>query len=69
MREGTEAVAAEYTLLQNEPNPFRGTTTIGYKLPEAGSAQFTVLDVTGKVLMSKSVSGVAGFRFLFALFV
>jgi len=62
MREGTEAVAAEYALLQNEPNPFRGATTIGFTLPEASAAQLTVLDVTGKVLMSQKVEGVAGYN-------
>src|SRR5690606_25570217 len=42
--------SAEFALYQNEPNPFKGSTLIGYTLPEAGNVTLTVFDVTGKVL-------------------
>jgi len=39
-----------FALYQNEPNPFNDYTTIGFELPEAGQANITFYDVTGKVL-------------------
>ena len=39
-----------FSLGQNEPNPFKETTTIGYSLPEASDIKMTLYDVTGKVL-------------------
>jgi hypothetical protein len=43
-------VETGFALYQNEPNPFRETTQVGFNLPEALSATLTVYDVTGKVL-------------------
>jgi len=43
-------------LYQNHPNPFRGITSIGFYLPEAGKAVLNILDVQGKVL--KEINGV-----------
>jgi len=43
-------VADDFELYQNNPNPFRETTTIGFRLPEAGKATVTVYDLSGKVL-------------------
>jgi hypothetical protein len=40
----------DYALFQNEPNPFEGTTVIGFTLPEAMDATLTVYDVTGKMV-------------------
>ncbi len=39
-----------FALYQNEPNPFKEVTQIGFHLPESMSASLTVYDVTGKVL-------------------
>jgi hypothetical protein len=41
---------ASFALYQNEPNPFKDVTSIGFSLPEAMSATVTVYDVTGKLV-------------------
>lgn len=38
-------------LLQNRPNPFEGTTTIGFILPQACEAQLRVFDASGRELL------------------
>jgi uncharacterized repeat protein (TIGR03803 family) len=40
-------------LLQNRPNPFTGSTTIGFVLPEACEAQLRVYDASGRVLFAQ----------------
>jgi len=47
---GSEATI-EFALKQNEPNPFSTQTTVEFNLPTAGTATFTVMDVTGKLIM------------------
>ncbi len=42
--------SASFALLQNTPNPFNHTTTIGFVLPEASGASLTVFDMSGKVV-------------------
>ncbi len=42
--------ATDFALYQNTPNPFAGETTIGFDLPEAGTATLVVQDVAGKTL-------------------
>jgi hypothetical protein len=44
------AQAAGFALYQNVPNPFDGTTHIGFLLPEASFVRLSVLDVNGRVL-------------------
>jgi hypothetical protein len=58
---GSEA-GAEFALYQNEPNPFKGSTLIGYDLPVAGNVVLTVFDVTGKVLVVKEQESVKGYN-------
>jgi hypothetical protein len=53
---------AEFALYQNEPNPFKGNTLIGYDVPEAGAVTLTVFDVTGKVLVVKNANAVKGYN-------
>jgi len=53
---------AEFALYQNEPNPFKGNTLIGYDLPAAGSVTLTVFDVTGKVVFVKDQESVKGYN-------
>ena len=46
------------SLDQNAPNPFTGSTTIGYNLPKgASSAQMQITDLTGKVLALIHLAG------------
>ncbi len=50
-RSGDELIAGgTFELFQNQPNPFKGQTIVGFTLPEAGSATLTIFDVTGKQL-------------------
>ncbi|HNA64007.1 MAG TPA: T9SS type A sorting domain-containing protein [Saprospiraceae bacterium] len=41
----------EFAILQNEPNPWKSTTSIGMILPVSGIAQLTVFDATGLVVL------------------
>jgi len=41
---------AGFELYQNQPNPFKGETLIGFNLPEAASATIKINDVTGRLL-------------------
>ncbi|MBP6184103.1 MAG: T9SS type A sorting domain-containing protein [Saprospiraceae bacterium] len=47
---GDLVVGGQFELYQNEPNPFRDVTIIGFNLPEASRATLKVYDVTGKVV-------------------
>ncbi len=47
---GKEGEEVAFKLLQNTPNPFNHTTTIGFILPEASNAILTVFDMSGKVI-------------------
>ena len=56
-------IGAEFALYQNEPNPFKGNTLIGYDLPEAGNVVLTVFDVTGKVRCSQRAGICEGLQY------
>ena len=47
---GTTVTSADFDLYQNQPNPFKDETVIGFNLPESTFAKLTVYDVSGKVL-------------------
>ena len=49
---GAGTLAANFTLHQNEPNPFRGATNIAFELPAASEATLTIMDMSGKVLQA-----------------
>jgi hypothetical protein len=59
---GYRNIDVSYALYQNEPNPFVTNTVIGFELPTATDYTMTVYDVTGKELMVKRGSGVAGYN-------
>ncbi len=40
-----------FELYQNTPNPFRNETTIGFYLPEASDAKFSIYDLNGRTLL------------------
>ena len=42
----------DYSLLQNNPNPFSRTTTIDFVLPQTANATLSVMDVNGRLLWS-----------------
>ena len=39
--------AVDFALYQNEPNPWTGSTSIGFELPEDGMVKLTLFDMTG----------------------
>jgi hypothetical protein len=45
----------QFELFQNQPNPFKDETVIGFYLPESGKATFKVFDISGRVI--KSIEG------------
>ena len=49
-------------LYQNEPNPFKGQTSIGFRLAIGAEVNFTVHDVTGKVIVNKTLVGERGYN-------
>jgi len=49
-----------YGLEQNYPNPFNPSTTIGFSLKQPGNVDFTVYDITGRVIFRKSATFNAG---------
>ncbi len=49
-------------LFQNEPNPAKGPTVIGFNLAEAAAATMTIYDVTGKLIVKRNIDGVKGYN-------
>lgn len=46
----TSLYTNEFVLKQNYPNPFTGTTTIEYYLPEPAEVNLSLYDITGKLI-------------------
>ncbi|NOT37757.1 MAG: T9SS type A sorting domain-containing protein [Saprospiraceae bacterium] len=44
----------EIIILQNEPNPWKNTTSVGIILPQAGEVQMTIYDINGKVFYKET---------------
>ncbi|MEP7269656.1 MAG: T9SS type A sorting domain-containing protein [Saprospiraceae bacterium] len=49
-----KTIDAGYTLYQNSPNPFKGTTVISYELAKAADVTLKITDVTGRLVKSYS---------------
>lgn len=43
----------DFTLFQNNPNPFKGATHFRFRLPEESDATLTVFDATGRILKTQ----------------
>jgi len=52
----------EYTLYQNEPNPFSESTKIGFTLPEESSYKLVVYNLSGKEVKEYNAKGKAGYN-------
>ena len=55
LRDTKQAEDSDFTLFQNEPNPFSNETKIRFVLPEASEGQLTIFDETGRIL--KQIKG------------
>ncbi|NRA47649.1 MAG: T9SS type A sorting domain-containing protein, partial [Phaeodactylibacter sp.] len=53
---------SNFELYQNQPNPFKGETVIGYNLPESAQVTLTISDITGKVLKLYRQEGAKGYN-------
>jgi hypothetical protein len=47
---GRNTAGGDFKLYQNSPNPFKGSTTIAFRLPEDSEAKLTIFDETGRIL-------------------
>ena len=47
-------------LMQNEPNPFKGQTSVNFLMPTAAAATLSVYDVTGKLVTLRNISANKG---------
>jgi hypothetical protein len=56
----TESDLREFVVYQNEPNPFNTTTIVRFNLPESDNVNFTIYDITGKVVFNNSGSYTKG---------
>ena len=54
------APVAGIELFQNEPNPFRGQTTVSFMMPEAAKAKLSIYDVTGKLVTVRNIDANKG---------
>jgi hypothetical protein len=54
--------SAKFELYQNQPNPFKDATTIGFQLPEAGEVNLEIYDVAGKLLHAERGDFAAGYN-------
>jgi len=54
------APVANIELFQNEPNPFRGQTSVSFVMPTSAKATISVYDVTGKLVTVRNVDAPKG---------
>jgi hypothetical protein len=53
---------ASFALYQNEPNPFKGATTIGFEMADAGKAKLSIMSVSGQTLRVVDGDYAAGYN-------
>ena len=58
----SSSTADKFELYQNQPNPFREETVIGFYLPEVAEVSLTVSDITGKVVKLVRLDGAKGYN-------
>jgi subtilisin-like proprotein convertase family protein len=58
----TADVAEAIELFQNEPNPFKGQTTVSFHMPSAAKASLSIYDVTGKLVTVRNIDAVKGYN-------
>ena len=51
-------------LYQNEPNPFKENTIIGFDLSQSGPVTLSISDATGRVLNTIETIGIKGYNVL-----
>jgi hypothetical protein len=51
-----------FELYQNEPNPFKDKTVIGFRLPAAAAAILTVYDAAGRVVFTQKGDYAKGYN-------
>ena len=54
--------AGDFVLLPNRPNPFKESTLISFRLPEAAPVTLTVFDLSGRVLLVRKADFEAGYQ-------
>ena len=55
-------VNLEFALYQNQPNPFKNETVIGFNLPEATKGTLTITDISGRTIKVFENSFVQGYN-------
>jgi len=50
------------SLSQNQPNPFSENTVINYQLPKTGMVEFTIFDIQGRLLKTRTEQGNKGWN-------
>ena len=48
------AAAVPTDLFQNEPNPFKYETTVGFNLATKGAIKLTIFDATGRIVFTQT---------------
>jgi hypothetical protein len=62
LRIGKEDEVGGFALYQNEPNPFRTITSIGYQIPNPGTVELKVCDIAGRVLFTREINSSRGYN-------
>jgi len=61
-KENQSTESPVFALFQNQPNPFKEETTIGFSLPNTKWATLSVYDIAGRLLLEKADNFSAGYH-------